>query len=88
MVAGSAPTAAGTPWWQQLLTAGTSIATARFGQPPAGTYIRTAEGTYSRTDPRLAINPPFGIEGSGISMWALIGGAVLLVVLVAGKGRG
>lgn len=78
------------PWWQGLLETGQRIAEARYAVPPAGTYQQTGPGgsVYSRTDPRLAFNPPFGIApGGGVSTWFLVGAGVLVVVLVAAAGR-
>lgn len=92
----STPTVAAGAGWSNILqnvaTAGAttafSILGTRYGQPDAGTYIQTAEGTYYRGGSPAGANLPFPPavgSGSGLGTWALLGAGALLLVLAMGR---
>lgn len=78
---------ASTPWWQQLISAGTDIARSRFGNPPPGTVITTPSGTIVRQAPNYPVGTGItvGSTSEGLSPLLLIGGVVLIAVLASKK---
>ena len=85
-------TEAGVPWWQALVQQGTdiglSIAKARYGVPPAGTVIQTADGTISTgvspmTASSLNVGTSYG--ASGVPSWVWVAAAAFALFLVMGR---
>ena len=93
-VVGSPSSAAssGAPWWQNVISSGMKILSARYATPPAGTYIQTAGGVYSRGVPGAVPYPPtttgisIGQSGSSSNL-LLIGGLVVAGLVVFGMMR-
>lgn len=96
-IPGASPTGSSlSNFWQQLLaggvkTAGT-IATAQYAVPPAGTYIRNADGSVVYRPANTAVDtsgnfsiPSIGGSLGSISPVILIGGGLLLLLFMGKK---
>ena len=85
--------AAPTNFWESLALigaqAGAKIATARYGQPPQGTYITGPAGTVYRppAGSTSVVDFPGGSVGmgSGLTTLLLLGGAILILAMVVKK---
>jgi hypothetical protein len=76
--------------WNQIIQsgiqAGTQIATARWGQPPAGTYISTPQGTiYRQQEGAAALQFP---NPTASSSWIWIAGGLVALFLFASVAKG
>lgn len=64
---------------------GSQIATARWGNPPEGTYIQQGANVYSRQSPNSPFTyPGLNVGGSGITTLVLVGGVVLGLIVIMG----
>lgn len=72
-------------WWQDLVKVGGNIANARYGTPPEGTYVQTAQGVYSRGVPGAV---PGQFPGQGLNVSLGTGGNNSGMLIIAALGIG